>query len=459
MRTKLAALVLVCLAAVFMALPQANASVTLIANGTLTGSTAGSYSDLSGLNYTLENGVSASLLGGLGSGMAWASGNTFLALPDRGPNAVSYNSAVDDTVSYITRFHTVTMNLQPNTGSGLPFLLTPTLKSTTLLSTAWPLVYGTGTGVGLGSGAPAQNNPVRNYFTGRSDNFDPAQSSGNSLDARFDTEGIRVSNDGRWVYISDEYGPYVYEFSRATGARFRSFALPPHLFVSNLYPVGSTEIANNTSGRTANKGMEGLAITPDGKTLLGFMQASLIQDANQGGKGKKVLRFVTIDIATGQWTHEYAYNLTTGSGVSEVVAINNHEFLVDERDGNGLGNGNAAVVKQFFKIDIANAVDVSNMDGLTAAAHAVSKSLWLDIVAALNAVGIPSTQIPAKIEGVAFGSDVNYKGTVLHTLWVANDNDFLQDYSGPNTNPNQFYVFGFTSADLPTYVPQAFTIH
>ena len=27
-------------------------------------------------------------------------------------------------------------------------------------------------------------------------------------------------------------------------------------------------------------------------------------------------------------------------------------------------------------------------------------------------------------------------------------NDFLQDYSGPGTNPNQFFVFGFTDADL-----------
>jgi hypothetical protein len=33
-------------------------------------------------------------------------------------------------------------------------------------------------------------------------------------------------------------------------------------------------------------------------------------------------------------------------------------------------------------------------------------------------------------------------------LWVANDNDFEQHFAGPNTNPNQFFVFGFTDADL-----------
>src|SRR5690349_4067080 len=105
----------------------ANAQPNLIAVGSLTKSSAGFYTDLSGLNYTLENGANASLLGGLGSGIAWAGGSTFLALPDRGPNAISYDSLIDDTVSYVPRFHTVRMNLQPNNGSGLPFTLTPTL--------------------------------------------------------------------------------------------------------------------------------------------------------------------------------------------------------------------------------------------------------------------------------------------------------------------------------------------
>jgi hypothetical protein len=51
---------------------------------------------------------------------------------------------------------------------------------------------------------------------------------------------------------------------------------------------------------------------------------------------------------------------------------------------------------------------------------------------------------------------VKYKGQTVHTLWIANDNDFLQDLSGPNSNPNQFFVFGFTDADLggSQFVPQ-----
>jgi hypothetical protein len=440
---------------------QANATVTLLANGALTGSAAGANADLSGLDGTLENGLPANVLGGTGSGLAWAGGNTFLAVPDRGPNATPYNSAVDDTVSYIARFQTVTMNLTPNApGASLPFTMTPTLAGTTLLWSGSPLAYGSGAGLGtdihgnpLGSGAPAANTPQRSYFTGRSDNFDPAKTSGNPNDARLDPESIRVSNGGNRVYVSDEYGPYIYEFDRATGERLRSFTLPANLDVAKPGPTGASEMSANTSGRAANKGMEGLAITPDGKTLVGIMQAALIQDAALGGAAENLLRIVTVDIATGA-THEYGYLLTSGSGVSDIVALNDHEFLVDERDGKGLGDGSSAKSKQVFKIDLAGAVDITDMDGTQAAAHAVNKSVFLDIVDVLSNPpnGIAKSQIPAKIEGLALGQDIDLNGVTQHTLWVASDNDFVPDSAGPS----QFYVFGFTDADLngSVFVPQ-----
>ena len=99
----------------------AAAGPVLLAKTTLTTTSAGYYTDLSGLTNTLENGVSASLLGGMGSGLAWAGGNTFIAIPDRGPNAVEFNDLVDNTVSYIPRFHTVSMDLELSNGGALPF--------------------------------------------------------------------------------------------------------------------------------------------------------------------------------------------------------------------------------------------------------------------------------------------------------------------------------------------------
>jgi len=443
--------------------PHSHAQITLLSVGTLDQSRAGSFADLSGLTYKLENGAPANSLGGFGSGIAYAGGNTFLALPDRGPNAIPFDSAIDDTASYINRFHTISMHLEPNTsGTGFPFTLTPELRATTLLWSWTPLVYGTGDGLGVGSGVPLINNFFLHFFTGRSDNFDPKHNSGDPNNARFDSEGIRVSNDGLSVFISDEYGPYVYQFSRLTGARIRSFQLPASFFVPNLRPVGNDEITGNTIGRTANKGMEGLAITPDGRTLVGIMQTALIQDAAEGGDAANLLRIVTIDIFSGRVTHQFAYLLTSGTGVSEILAVNDHEFLVDERDGKGRASANNAKVKQLFKIDLAGAVDVSTMDGTTAASNAVNKTLFLDVVKLLTANGITAGDIPAKLEGIAFGADVKQGDSTLHTLWLANDNDFLQTVPDANNlqipNPNQFFVFGFTDSDLAgsKLVPQDF---
>ena len=54
------------------------------------------------------------------------------------------------------------------------------------------------------------------------------------------------------------------------------YTLPDKFAVSFLSAQGDLEIdfANNPIGRVANKGMEGLAITPDGSTLVGIMQSA-----------------------------------------------------------------------------------------------------------------------------------------------------------------------------------------
>ena len=422
-KTKLAMALLMALCGMQSAL----AAPVLLAIGTLNGSGGDLSTATAG---PLENGTAGNLLGGLGSGLAWAGGNTFIATPDRGPNATNWNAALDNTTSYISRFQTLDLGLvKNNSGVGLGWTVTPTLTATTLMYSPTPLTYAAGA-------TPALNGNGHYYFSGRSDNFDPSQSSSNPNNARLDPESVRVAKDGKSIFVSDEYGPYVYQIDRATGRRIRSYALPANLAVTHLSAVGDAEISGNTVGRVANKGMEGLAITPDGKTLVGIMQAPLEQDAARN------LRIVTIDIATGA-THEYAYMLTTGSGVSEIVALNDHQFLVDERDGKGLGDGSNAKVKQVFKIDLDGAQDVTALSG-DLSAQAVPKSLVLDAVAVLGANGIAPAQIPAKIEGMAFGADEVDNGVLMHTLYVTNDNDFVRASAGDN----QFYVFGISDADL-----------
>lgn len=418
----------------------------LIAIGTL----PGSAHDDSGQSALLENGVRGDVLGGLGSGLAWAGGDMFLALPDRGPNALAWNDAVDNTTSYVPRFHALRLSLQPvpDAGTGLPFTLAPALVGTTLLYSHEALNYG-GSVAGYRA-EPAGNSASRHYFSGRSDNFDAATSSADSRDARFDPEGIRLSNNGRFVYISDEYGPALYQFDRASGARVRAIRLPANLAVPHKSALGAAEIAGNTTGRVANKGMEGLAISPDGSTLFGFVQSPLIEDGGDGGRANRI---VSVDLETGQ-VHQYAYDNYLGDKAkaynsSEVLALNSHELLVLERDGKGLGDDSKAVVKRIYKIDLAGAPDVSDLHGEAALLpKANAKSLFLDIAAKLAAAGIAADRIPAKLEGMAFGEDVVVDGVVKHTLYVGNDNDFIAVTPGGKTNPNQWFVFAFTDADL-----------
>ncbi|MEI6001887.1 esterase-like activity of phytase family protein [Paraburkholderia bengalensis] len=449
--------------AALAAAPAAHAKVELIAIGKLDGNLLDKSKETSG---KLENGVPGNLLGGLGSGIGYAGCHTFLAVPDRGPNAVSYNAAIDDTASYINRFQTLRLHLEEAAkGAALPFTLTPKLVDTTLLHTSERLAYGTGAAFGVPNGAPKLNRDNHtNYFTGRSDNLDPTHLSTYPFDARFDPESIRVANDGASVFISDEYGPYVYRFDRKSGRRIATYALPDAFAVSALSPVGNDEISMNTSGRVANKGMEGLAISPDGTTLFGAMQSPLIQD---GGTNGQFTRIVKIDIRTGR-TAQFAYPLTNigtpskpkWPTISDVLAVNDHELLVDERDGKGLGDDSTAVFKQIFRIDLTGAQDVSHASGQSGLQpYAVQKTLFLNVVDALTGAGYSANDIPAKIEGIAFGPDVIVRGVKKHTLFVANDNDFLgtiTDTSHPAgiANPNQFFVFAIDDADLPDYVAQ-----
>jgi hypothetical protein len=425
----------------FFVVPAAQADINLIGIGQV----SGTYQDMATKTAIhLENGVAGNLLGGVGSGLAYAGGNTFLAIPDRGPNATAYNPSVNDTTSYIPRFHTFSLALaqnptyDPSVVGSLPYIVSPFLTDTTLLFSKSKLTYGL-------NGAPILNSENKFYFSGRSDNFDATKPSTNPKNARLDPEGIRVSNDGKSVFITDEYGPYVYQFNRSSGKRIKAFTLPAYFAINNLAAQEAAEISGNTIGRISNKGMEALAITPNGKTLVGMMQQNLIQDA------KKYLRIITIDIATGA-TQEYAYKLTDGSSVSDILAINEHEFLVDERDGSGLGNGDAAVVKKLYKIDLAGATKISTPT-IGSGTPLVSKTLFVDVLAKLNANDILSTHVPAKLEGVAFGPDIVINGVNKHTLFIANDNDFLSTVDGID-NPNQFFVFSIDESDLNSFSAQ-----
>jgi hypothetical protein len=478
------------------------------------GSIPATYEDLNNQTAApLENGVPGNRLGGIGSSITYAGGDTFLMLPDRGPNALEYASSIDSTVSYIDRFHTMNLRLLPATASdagvqdsnttpnavsgltapfdvsGLPFILTPTIRATTLLWSPTPLAYGRAgsfaddSGNPIGSGAPALNDHHRFFFTGRSDGFafNPSRPaafpnlSNNPDNARLDPESIKISNDGRSVFISDEYGPAVYEFDRATGERIRSFRLPDSFAVipntTTDSETGNTglDTANSNSkrleGRVANKGAEGLAITPDGRTLVVALQSALLQDGGTGAQGA-FTRIVTIDIRSGAVTGQYAYPLfATKPGkfttISEILALNDHQFLVDERDGKGFEGGGSAGYKMLNLVDIdaPGVADVSRNASFlknSPAAVALQKVSFLDIVAVIKSHGLdPAVDLPAKLEGITFGQDLTINGQTKHTLYASTDNDFLASFvldddlqADVHDNPSKIFVFAFDQDDL-----------
>ena len=153
--------------------------------------------------------------------------------------------------------------------------MTTTLNSTTLLSSTTPLNYASGA-------APSLNTATINYFSGRSDNF----AVGNSLNpnnGRLDPEGIRVSNDGKSIFVSDEYGPCIHEFD-PRGRRLRSLNLPGELLLANPGEMSPSEKQDRPArGCRPNAGLDGLAISPDGRLLYGLMQGPLIQDGGREG--------------------------------------------------------------------------------------------------------------------------------------------------------------------------------
>ncbi|MFF2522675.1 esterase-like activity of phytase family protein [Streptomyces liangshanensis] len=253
----------------------------------------------------------------------------------------------------------------------------------------------------------------------------------------YDSEGLVALPDGTF-WVSDEYGPYVthfdakgYELGRLTPYR-NSQDNASHKIVGYL----PAELAN----RVKNKGMEGLTVTPDGSTLVGVMQSALQQPDLGSTKagGVAPARIVTIDLRTYR-TKQYLYLLdnpgTTGAANSEITALSNTKFLVDERDG----NFEPFAQKSLNEIDLNGATDVS---GLTLGGKSpeafVGAATTNAALAALTGAGVHVAQkqpylnvgtLVSQLDptGAYFGHD-KVEGVATadggRTVYLSNDDDF-----------------------------------
>jgi len=265
----------------------------------------------------------------------------------------------------------------------------------------------------------------------------------------FDPEGFVVHPKTGHFLVSDEYGPSLYEFNRR-GIRVRAFTIPANLIPRN----GATGTPNyaddtgNTAGKRTNRGFEGLAISPDGAYAYAMLQSAML---NEGGGDGVCNRIVKFDTETGEAVAQYAYQMegsSQGRGISALVALNEHEFLVLERNNRGIGGGAEATPpnKKVYHIDIdlKNAKDVSDipLNNTNCPDYAVTKTTKPDPFLDLGANTLPElgNRVPEKWEGLAIGPRLK-GGNYL--LLAGTDNDYSVTQ---NAGGEQFDVyFNFTA--------------
>ncbi len=358
MRTKtifkiaLLTLPLVCCFAVFRC--EAQQPVELLGVCRVPGTTV----DLSNLKESLETKTPNNALGGLSAIEYSGVGNRYLVLADRG--------AGDGAALYACRYHEIDLVWNANRGT-VDFKLV----ATHLLK-----------------------NQAGGSFLGGVSELKAWDGSGtcNALDP----EGFRMLNKNQLV-ISDEYGPWINVFER-TGEFKKSIAIPEKFSLAELRKPPFVR------GAFTNRGLEGIAITPNHDSIVAVMQGPLVQDGRI--EGTRCLGTITRWIAMSfhqESTREFVYLLDDEStGVSEILAIDAHRFLVLERDSL---LGSAARIKRIYVADISKASDVTKIDQLDssnlASVKTITKSLLIDLLD--PRFGFKGDQAPEKPEGLTWG--------------------------------------------------------
>lgn len=341
--------------------------------------------------------------GGFGSSMVQDpyDKNVFYLLTDRGPNVAG--SAPNSIVLATPDFH-------PQVGKFR-------LKGNQLILES-TLILKNNQGVAL-NGLP---NPANAGATGET----AYDLNGNVLPAGedgLDSEGMALAPDGTF-WVSDEYGPHIVHFDRNGKT------------IERINPFGNKgrKLPTVLSRRRPNRGMEGLTITPDGKTLVGIMQFPLYNPSSAAIQGSLAIRIVSFDIESGK-CRQYVYLMENAAlqAISEITAITNNSFLVLERGSEfGTDANKNSIIKRIYKISLKGATDISDpadsasgklyggktieelKDAATLSANGiipVTKTLVADLMTAINPV-YPHD----KAEGLAI------IGPKL--IAVSNDDDF-----------------------------------
>ncbi|WP_227985011.1 esterase-like activity of phytase family protein [Nocardia spumae] len=266
-------------------------------------------------------------------------------------------------------------------------------------------------------------------------------------DHGLDPEGLAALADGTF-WISDEYGPFLLHLD-ASGRE-----------IERLAP--GSGLPRELSMRTPNQGMEGLTVTPDGRTLVGIIQSALRTPGLGSAREVPITRIVTVDLrsrAVGEFVYPLEDPESTLS-VSDITALDDHTFLVDERDGELAPKAN----KKLWTIDLSGATDIGPRSRIPGTRYDpqlgllvgdrpletyVGKVSTADGVAALAQAGITPVAKKSNLDlagllaglnpqGAFFGHD-KIEGVATtdggKTLYLCDDSDFGLAGSGGERPP------------------------
>ena len=176
-------------------------------------------------------------------------------------------------------------------------------------------------------------------YDGRADAplVDPAIKAGRlHTGADFDIESFRLDHRGRF-WFSDEFGPFLFK-TDANGV-----VLGPEIGIPGVFAPQNPFRGDTPPNVRNSGGLEGLAISPDGKTLYPLLEGVV------AGDPANTLRLYAFDVDSETFVPGYLlYPLTGGVAIGDLTAIDDNRFLVIERDN---GQGPTARFKRIFVID------------------------------------------------------------------------------------------------------------
>lgn len=242
-----------------------------------------------------------------------------------------------------------------------------------------------------------------------------------------DPEAVRwLPGGAQFVWTSEGdfgrgFGPQLH-VSGADGAALRSIALP----ASFMPAPGLLHGLLPGHGPRGNGTLEGLALTPDGRTAWLAMELPWRQDGAPAtpASGGAPVRITAIDLASGRPLRQIAYQpdavpqarrLPWGpqiNGVSEILADGAHHLLVLER-AYSAGAGFAA---RLYRIDTRDGSDTLALHALAPANHRRAPKTLVADFADFAAQGLAVDNL----EGMTWGPPLPGGGCVL--VFVSDDN-------------------------------------